>query len=123
MHVEVAEFFEDNFGIEDILKRNGRPQKLEYKFISSDSIILLSPDEIHEAGLAPSGSWNWDIFRTKYRSAIYELSRVSFDKHHTLAHLYFGFQADWLVGYGAHFLLENRQGKWTIKSELPGWKS
>jgi hypothetical protein len=120
---DLVDFLEGRFGIRDIQKRNLKPHQLENRFTSNANIILLSEEDIRGAALSPNGMWDWNKFRSEYDSAIYELSRVSFDNDHKLAHLCFGFQADYHMGYGCHFILENKQGKWTIKHELPAWKS
>ena len=119
---DVVELFEKGFGIQDIRERNQESHRLENRFALGANIVLIPKEEVSRF-FSPAGG-GWETFHAKYSNAgIVELSRVSFDADQHQAHLYFGVQADYLVGYGCHFLLESKLGQWMIKSELPAWKS
>ncbi len=120
---DLAEAFKKMFGIDGIQEKNQRPCKLGNQFEIDAEVILISEEDINKFSLSDSGLLDWDAFRAKYKSSIMELSRVSFDKNRNRAYLYYGFQADYHMGYGCHLILKRGVDMWTIEHELPAWKS
>ncbi len=134
---ELAHGLYEAMGIRDIMERNREPHELENRFALEANIVLLSEEEIEASGWvtpseeeieingwSPSGCWSFNKFQGQYdNSPIVEVSRASFDRDYTWAFLYFGLQTHSEVAFGSYFLLENRQGTWTINTEVQRWKS
>jgi len=108
--------------LDDFLKKNEQPHRLEDLFDLPVTVVLLSNEEFKEIFQNGSG---WEDFYKKYprSQGIMMLSRVGFNSKMDQALVYVGNQSHWLSGAGYYVLLTKAYGFWTVQSEMMVWIS
>jgi hypothetical protein len=87
-------------------------------------VILISEEDVAKLFSTDDGG-GWDRFYETFAGAqgIMELSRVGFNHAMDRALVYTGNQSHYLAGAGHLFLMEKRDGRWTIQETLMVWIS
>jgi hypothetical protein len=102
---------------EDFKKKNSRSCNIKpFGGIARLSFLTESEhDEIFEKG--------WDEFHRQFgeKASMIVLSRVGFNKDHTLALLHVSSGIGGMAAGGRLYLFERKQNKWVAKTSVPTW--
>jgi hypothetical protein len=132
LHLEeerMRDYLKDSFpeaGAElfaDFFSRNEASVSLVRNFDVEVPVILISKEEITK--FFGAGGDGWNGFHQAYPGAqgILQLSRVGFNAAVNQALIYAGNQSDDLAGAGYVYLMEKRDGIWSMENSIMVWIS
>ena len=108
--------------LNSFVDRNKEPSQLSPDMQLDVEYVLLSDDEQQSIFTQAEG---WDIFYEKYPGSggYTSLSRVGFNDELDQAVVYAGNMAGPLMGAGFYYLLEKKDGEWSIIEQVMAWIS
>jgi hypothetical protein len=110
-----------NETLDDYFQRNRQSTMLSSDMQLGIHYVLVSADEFSAVMDQPDG---WQAFYKKYSPSGYmQFSRVGFNNALDQAMVYVGVIPGPMMGSGNYYLLEKKEGQWSIREQVLAWVS